>query len=582
MTDGSPTVVPVDEFAREELYPGYVPRFGSQPFVVDPLRTFSPADNAQYWLKDSLHFGRGMVPGSIALLEDAQTWGTQLAVEVIGVPPTRGIVNRLAGTHVYIGGIPITSPWEIGWRASRFGTFAGPVLADFDGFWSAREAELRLAYEHFDGLDLAAMEPGALWDALKDAYVFHRRGWYVHFEAMYTLAANYLAFFQLAEELGLDGSMVSRYLAGRPTFYIETDEKLWALAERARDLGVDGELTAGEPRDAEQRMRSTADGSRWWSEFEAFLQVYGWRVEETCTIDTPSWVEDPSPALYMLAAFLSSPERHDFGSGLAGAIAERDALIEQARSQLGGGPDLQRFDEALATNQAANFAWWNDEHNSLLDRRLAIPVRRLSLALAERLVDDGRLDAPEDIFFLFKQELYDLMVGDGAGWSRLGGMLDERRAYFEHWRPRAAELPAMLGTLPDRVDDPILTEILGLSEHFIETVRSGGDGRAVKGFPASRGVAEGIARVIATAASLHEVQPGEILVCTGTTTEWTPVFGIVRACVCDTGGSLAHAAIVSREYGIPCVVGTASGTASIRTGDRVRVDGGLGLVQVLD
>jgi pyruvate,water dikinase len=79
---------------------------------------------------------------------------------------------------------------------------------------------------------------------------------------------------------------------------------------------------------------------------------------------------------------------------------------------------------------------------------------------------------------------------------------------------------------------------------------------------------------------LHKVQPGDILVCGGTTTEWTPVFGIIKACVCDTGGSLTHAAIVSREYGIPCVVGTATATKTIKTGDRVRVDGRQGTVQI--
>jgi pyruvate,water dikinase len=56
--------------------------------------------------------------------------------------------------------------------------------------------------------------------------------------------------------------------------------------------------------------------------------------------------------------------------------------------------------------------------------------------------------------------------------------------------------------------------------------------------------------VITSVTEISKVQPGEILVCGGTTTEWTPVFGIIKACVCDTGGSLTHAAIVSREYGI--------------------------------
>jgi phosphoenolpyruvate synthase/pyruvate phosphate dikinase len=90
-----------------------------------------------------------------------------------------------------------------------------------------------------------------------------------------------------------------------------------------------------------------------------------------------------------------------------------------------------------------------------------------------------------------------------------------------------------------------------------------------------------VARVITSVTEIGRVQPGEILVCGGTTTEWTPVFGIIKACVCDTGGSLTHAAIVSREYGIPCVVGTATATQAIKTGDRVRVDGRQGTVQVL-
>jgi pyruvate,water dikinase len=132
------------------------------------------------------------------------------------------------------------------------------------------------------------------------------------------------------------------------------------------------------------------------------------------------------------------------------------------------------------------------------------------------------------------------------------------------------------------VPDPIMIEVVGLSGHFLETLKSGAaDSASLRGFPASKGVVEGVARVITTVTELHKVQPGEILVCGGTTTEWTPVFGIIKACVCDTGGSLTHAAIVSREYGIPCVVGTAAATQTIKTGDRVRVDGRAGTVQVL-
>ena len=183
--------------------------------------------------------------------------------------------------------------------------------------------------------------------------------------------------------------------------------------------------------------------------------------------------------------------------------------------------------------------------------------------------------------------------GGSASWVELGAMIPDRRAYFEYWRERGPSLPPMLGTIPDVVPDPIMIEVFGLSGRFLETMRgdaAGADGRLVtapatvteiRGFPAAKGVAEGVARVITTVSDLHLVQPGEILVCGGTTTEWTPAFGIIMACVCDTGGSLTHAAIVSREYGIPCVVGTAIATQVVKTGDRVRVDGRAGTVQVL-
>jgi pyruvate, water dikinase len=160
-------------------------------------------------------------------------------------------------------------------------------------------------------------------------------------------------------------------------------------------------------------------------------------------------------------------------------------------------------------------------------------------------------------------------------------MIPDRRAFFEDWRRRGPELPTMLGTIPDTVPDPIMIEVFGLSGHFLQTLRGGGEqATELRGFPAAKGVAEGVARVITSVTEISQVRPGEILVCGGTTTEWTPVFGIIKACVCDTGGSLTHAAIVSREYGIPCVVGTAAATKSIKTGDRVRVDGRQGTVQI--
>jgi pyruvate,water dikinase len=107
-----------------------------------------------------------------------------------------------------------------------------------------------------------------------------------------------------------------------------------------------------------------------------------------------------------------------------------------------------------------------------------------------------------------------------------------------------------------------------------------GDG--VSGFPGAAGVVEGVARVIHDVADADALEQGEILVTTVTNIGWTPLFPRAAAVVTDVGAPLSHAAIVARELGVPAVVGCGNATTRIKTGDRVRVDGGRGTVTVLD
>jgi len=103
----------------------------------------------------------------------------------------------------------------------------------------------------------------------------------------------------------------------------------------------------------------------------------------------------------------------------------------------------------------------------------------------------------------------------------------------------------------------------------------------VTGFAGSAGVVEGIARVILTPSDGDRLRPGEVLVTNVTNVGWTPLFPRAAAVVTNIGAPLSHAAIVARELGIPAVVGCGTATTVIRDGDRVRVDGSAGLVQVL-
>jgi pyruvate,water dikinase len=120
------------------------------------------------------------------------------------------------------------------------------------------------------------------------------------------------------------------------------------------------------------------------------------------------------------------------------------------------------------------------------------------------------------------------------------------------------------------------------TERLQEWARSqDGDGAELGGYAASPGEVEGVARVVRSLESLDEVRPGEILVCTITSPAWAPIFSKIKATVTDIGGIMSHAAIVSREYGLPAVVGTGTATSRIKTGQRIRVDGSTGVVEIL-
>jgi pyruvate,water dikinase len=143
-------------------------------------------------------------------------------------------------------------------------------------------------------------------------------------------------------------------------------------------------------------------------------------------------------------------------------------------------------------------------------------------------------------------------------------------------------MPKVLGTVPESVEDPILIEIFGLNAHSLKAMQSTGSAETVTGIAASKGTARGTARVLHNADELHRVSAGDILVCESTSPNWTPAFAKIAACVCDGGGTLSHAAIVGREYGLPVVTASGIATTAIADGDEIEVDGTSGTVKVLN
>jgi pyruvate,water dikinase len=186
-------------------------------------------------------------------------------------------------------------------------------------------------------------------------------------------------------------------------------------------------------------------------------------------------------------------------------------------------------------------------------------ARRIGVLLAA----DGTLAEPEDVFYLTAPEI----LGPPPATARQ--LVAERRAIRESYRK--LRLPTFW------TGEPVY--------EVIEDIDDDADGAAAKGcltgVGVSPGVVEGPARVV-TDPALADMEPGDILVAHTTDPSWASLMFMAKALVVDIGGQLSHAAVVARELGIPCVMNTLDGTRILHDGDRLRIDGAAGTVEILE
>jgi pyruvate,water dikinase len=197
-----------------------------------------------------------------------------------------------------------------------------------------------------------------------------------------------------------------------------------------------------------------------------------------------------------------------------------------------------------------------------------------------RLAAAGRLEGPDDVFYLTLEELRAL---DEDPRLSLRTAAAARRAEIARWAQY--DEPLELGTRPE---EPlylysadarrILRYVGGLAAEAAPP--DPGDG-VLHGQAGSPGKARGRVRLIRSLGESHRLQPGDILVTTTTAPPWTPLFLTAAAVVTDAGGLLSHGAVVSREYRIPAVVGTGLATTLLHDGQLIEVDGDRGLVRLL-
>ncbi|HWM57200.1 MAG TPA: PEP-utilizing protein mobile subunit [Pseudonocardia sp.] len=450
-------IVPVDEYVGE-WYPGYRPEHFDFPYVVDAASPFKPGDENAFWFLD-FHWSRGLTPLAATLWSaDGYCHGTQSASETLPLPPGRGVTCRFAGTHLYGSPIPEDDPREIAARANRLATNLPHFLNNYESIWAAGRDELEATWDYFQGIDLTAVPTAELSTLIHQGRRYHKRAMEIHFAVMYPMLVNFLGFYGACAELGIDTNVVGKFLQGEETKIMELDRELYRLAISARQKGLSDVFAAHEP--AQLRAALSAHGgsaAQWLTEFDDFLAVYGHRTDATCDVGVPSWIEDNSNALGNVKTFLLSETDHDFDAAARNALEERDAAIDAARSGLTR-EEQAVFDGGLAANQAANFPWWQDDHNFYIDLKVMLPLRHACQELAERVGADDR----NDMLYLFWPELIDV-AGGGTYSGELRSLVAARRQYFDHWHVRRSEMPKVLGSIPESVEDPVLIEIFGIN-----------------------------------------------------------------------------------------------------------------------
>jgi pyruvate,water dikinase len=345
---------------------------------------------------------------------------------------------------------------------------------------------------------------------------------------------------------------VLRGLPHNPT--TEMDLALWAIARAAgADLASRQALTGRSPAELSAQYRARTLPPLLQREMTSFLALYGHRAIAEIDLGVKRWSEDPAHLLGAIANYLrlgddaTAPDVQ-----FARGAREAEAMVDTLASRVHGPPRaILRF----LLGRVRLLGGLREQPKFQIMRVFALGHALVAPVGAE-LANRGLLDAADDAFFLTLPELRRAIAGED-----LRPSVAERREVYRR-EQRRRHIPRVL--LSDG------------SDAEMDLPRAMDDG-AIRGTPASPGIARGTAHVIRSPVGAR-LEPGEVLVAPSTDPGWTPLFLTAGALVMEMGGMMSHGAVVAREYGIPAVVGVPDATGRIATGDQVTVDGSAGTV----
>ncbi|PFN63529.1 phosphoenolpyruvate synthase [Bacillus cereus] len=294
---------------------------------------------------------------------------------------------------------------------------------------------------------------------------------------------------------------------------------------------------------------------------DAFLNKYGMRCSGEIDITKTRWSEQPATIIPMILNHIRDFEygasKRKFEEGLQEALKKEEELLERLQHLPGGEQKVEETKRMICNLR--NFIGYREYPKYGMIHRYFIYKQAL-LKEAEKLVKNNILDEIEDIYYLTFEELHEVVRTNKLDYELIHQQKNEYKLYEKLTPPRVMTS-----------DGEIIT-----GKYKRENLPA----EAIVGLPVSSGVIEGRARVILNMEDAN-LEEGDILVTAFTDPGWTPLFVSIKGLVTEVGGLMTHGAVIAREYGLPAVVGVENATKLIKDGQRIRVHGTEGYIEVL-
>ncbi|MFB5195996.1 phosphoenolpyruvate synthase [Neobacillus sp. KR4-4] len=295
--------------------------------------------------------------------------------------------------------------------------------------------------------------------------------------------------------------------------------------------------------------------------FHAFLTKYGMRCAGEIDITRTRWSENPTILVPLILGNIKNFEPHagkrKFEQGLRVALEKEKELLDRLK-QLPDG-EQKAIETKRMIDLIRNFIGYREYPKYGMINRYFIYKQAL-LKEAEQLVKAGVIHEKEDIYYLTFEEFCETVRTKKLDYQLINKQKDEYKLYEKLTTPRV-----------------ITSDGETLSGAYKRENLPAG---AIAGLPVSAGVIEGRARVLLNMED-GDLEEGDILVTSFTDPSWTPLFVSIKGLVTEVGGLMTHGAVIAREYGLPAVVGVENATKLIQDGQRIRVNGTEGYIEIL-